>query len=132
MGKRQLVETTLGNISKNPVSQAIRVSADEWLFCSGQLGIDPITKEKVAGGAREETIQVMENIKAVLLEAGTTFESVIKTTVFVTHLNPTEMAAVNEVYQSYFSRPYPSRSLVEVAGLNANCKVEIECIALLS
>lgn len=123
------VQTTRAYVSRNPLSQAVRIKTDEFVFCSGQLPINPLTGKRVEGGPDAEMRQVMENLKAVLEEAGCTFENVIKTTVFVTKLEQAEANEVNAVYRNYFTEPYPARSLVEVAGLNGGCKIEVECIA---
>lgn len=127
----QFFETNRAYVSKNPLSQSLRrVKCDAWFFLSGQLGIDPETKKLVPGGVRKETMRTMENIKAVLEDGGSSMANVVKTTIFTTNLTNEEKADLNEVYESYFSKPYPTRSMVEVAGLAAGAKVEIECLAI--
>lgn len=108
-----------------PYSQAIRTGT--MVICSGQIGIDPKTGNLVEGGIKEQTKQVLENIKSVLEAAGCTLENVVKTTVFLTHMD--DFGAMNEIYGSVFAKPYPARSTVEVAKLPKDAVVEIECIA---
>jgi 2-iminobutanoate/2-iminopropanoate deaminase len=109
-----------------PYSQAIRHGND--IFCSGQVAIDPLTGDmKNTGSIEEETAQVLENLKAVLAAAGANFQSVVKTTIFLTDLNT--FATVNEVYGKYFAASKPARSTIEVKALPKGARVEIECIA---
>ncbi|GHV64057.1 reactive intermediate/imine deaminase [Bacteroidia bacterium] len=108
-----------------PYSQAIK--AGNFVFCSGQLGLDPASGTFVAGGVVEQTEQVFKNIKAVLAEAGLTTANVVKTTVFLADI--ADFAAMNEVYGKHFSEPFPARSAVAVKTLPKNGLVEIEVIA---
>lgn len=108
-----------------PYSQAIRTGT--MVICSGQIGMDAKTGNFVEGGIKEQTVQVLQNIKAVLEGAGCTLENVVKTTVFLQHMDDFE--AMNDVYGSMFAKPYPARSTVEVAKLPKGALVEIECIA---
>lgn len=126
MEHKELVSTNRAFISKNPLSQALRVQATTWIYCSGQLGIDPKTG-KMAEGAEAQAVQVLENLKAVLEEGGSSLDKVVKTTVFLTDL--ADAPLVNAVYRTYFSDPPPARSAVQVAGLGSGAKVEIECVA---
>lgn len=126
MGKKELVVTDKAYISKNPLSQALRVEATSWLFCSGQLGIDPKTGE-LAEGVEAQTIQVLENLKAVLEAGGSSLDKVVKSTVFLADL--ADGPVVNEIYRRYFPDPLPTRSAVQVAGLARGAKIEIECMA---
>jgi 2-iminobutanoate/2-iminopropanoate deaminase len=111
-----------------PYSQAIRMG--EYLFTSGQIALDPKTGEVVPGGIAEQTVRVLENLKAVLVEAGLGLESVIKTTVFLQNMS--DFAAMNAIYATYLAPEGvvpPARSTVQVAGLPKGVLVEIECIA---
>lgn len=109
-----------------PYSQAIQ--ADHLLFCSGQIPLDPQTGNLVSGGIREQTSQVMVNIKAVLDEAGADWMSVVKSTIFLKSMN--DFPAVNEIYATYFAHGSPpARSTVEVSRLPKDVLVEIEVIA---
>jgi 2-iminobutanoate/2-iminopropanoate deaminase len=127
MQPKELVVTPKAYVSKNPLSQALKVKATEWLFCSGQLGIDPQTGE-LKEGAEAQTVQALENLKAVLEEGGSSLAMVVKTTVFLADL--ADGPIVNAVYKGYFSDPPPTRSAVQVAGLARGARVEIECIAI--
>lgn len=124
--KKELVVTDKAYISKNPLSQALRVQATSWLFCSGQLGIDPNTG-KLAEGIEAQIIQVLENLRAVLEAGGSSLDKVVKTTVFLTDL--AEGPVVNKVYRRYFPDLPPTRSAVQVTGLGQGARVEIECLA---
>ncbi len=108
-----------------PYNQAIR--AGDFLFCSGQIPLDPKTGELVAGDVAAQTRRVMENILAVLAAASATFANVAKTTIYLVDMN--DFAAVNDVYGSYFSESPPARSTVAVAALPRRSRVEIEVIA---
>lgn len=108
-----------------PYSQA--VEAGGFLFCSGQIAIDPKTGTVMTGPIEEQAKQVLENIHAVLVEAGLGFQNIVKTTIFLTNMN--DFAAVNEVYSRYFSEQPPARSTVAVAGLPKGVHVEIEVLA---
>ncbi|GLI10249.1 MULTISPECIES: RidA family protein [Paenibacillus] len=110
-----------------PYSQAIKFG--NLLFTSGQIPLNP-EGQIVEGGIAEQTHQVFRNLKAVLEEAGATFESVIKATVFIKDMN--QFAEVNEIYATYFGDHKPARSTVEVARLPKDVFVEIELIAALS
>lgn len=107
-----------------PYSQAIVVNG--FIFTSGQLGMNA---EGILQGetAAEQAEQSIKNLKAILEEAGTSLENVIKTTVFLDDIK--DFASVNEVYGKHFTTPYPARSAVEVANLPKGAKVEIEVIA---
>ena len=126
MAKKELVVTEKAYISKNPLSQALRVQAASWLFCSGQLGIDPKTG-KLAEGAEAQTVQALENLKAVLEAGDSSLDKVVKTTVFLADL--ADGPVVNAVYGRYFPDLPPTRSAVQVAGLARGARVEIECLA---
>ena len=108
-----------------PYSQAI--AANGFLFISGQLPIDPVTGTFAEGGIKELTRQSLENVKAILTQAGLTFADVVKTTVFLADMN--DFAAMNEVYAEYFPAPAPARSAVAVKTLPKGGLVEIEVIA---
>jgi 2-iminobutanoate/2-iminopropanoate deaminase len=110
-----------------PYSQAVKVSASEMLFCSGQIPIDPVSGKMVDGSAAEQTKRVMENLAAILDASGFTLEDVVKTTIYLVDLS--FFAEVNEVYRTYFSETFPARATVQVAALPRNAAVEIELIA---
>jgi 2-iminobutanoate/2-iminopropanoate deaminase len=111
-----------------PYSQAIQVG--DLLFASGQIGLDPATGQIVPGGIVEQTIRALENMKAVLTQAGLDIAHVVKTTVFLKTM--TDFAAMNEIYAKYLAPEGvipPARSTVAVAGLPKDALVEIEFIA---
>jgi 2-iminobutanoate/2-iminopropanoate deaminase len=109
-----------------PYSQAIR--ANGFVFVSGQLAVKPGGKELVPGGVTEQTEQVLANLGAILAEAGSGFDRLVKTTVFLQNLD--DFAAMNEVYARHVGDAPPARSTVEVAKLPSGALVEIEAIAL--
>jgi 2-iminobutanoate/2-iminopropanoate deaminase len=108
-----------------PYSHAVRVG--DLLFCSGQIPLDPATGQLVPGDARAQTERVLETIKAILAHEGLGLDRVVKATVFLTDL--ADFAFMNEVYSRYFTRDFPARSTIQVAGLPRGAKVEIEVIA---
>lgn len=114
-----------------PYSQAIKLTMDSGkiLYTSGQVAIDPKTGNFISGGIKEQTRQVIENLKALLSEAGTELNKVIKTTVFLKDMN--DFAVMNEIYSEYFGDSKPARSTVEVARLPKDALVEIEVIAVI-
>ncbi len=109
-----------------PYSQAIDSGAG-LVFVSGQLPIDPATGVFPEGGIKEQTAQSIRNAKAILEEAGSGLDKVVKTTVFLADM--ADFGAMNEVYSSYFTSPFPARSAVAVKDLPKGALVEIECIA---
>lgn len=124
---RKVVATTKAPAAIGPYVQANVIG--NLVFTSGQLGFDPETGNFVEGGVEEQTHQVFRNLKAVLEEAGTSLDKVIKTTCFLKDMN--DFAKVNAVYASYFEGEFPSRSAVEVARLPKDGLIEIEAIAYL-
>jgi 2-iminobutanoate/2-iminopropanoate deaminase len=111
-----------------PYSQGVRVG--NLIFTAGQIGVDPATQQVVGGGITEQTTRVLENLLAILAEAGSSFSQVVKTTVFLKDMN--DFAAMNAVYGAYFGQvggPLPARTTVEVAQLPKDVLVEIELVA---
>lgn len=108
-----------------PYSQAIKVG--NMVYTSGQLPVDPATGEIISSNIKIQTEQVFKNLKAVLNEAGVDFSNVVKVTVFIKDMN--DFAKINEVYSTYFNKPYPARSCVEVARLPKDVGVEVEAVA---
>jgi 2-iminobutanoate/2-iminopropanoate deaminase len=111
----------------SPYSQAIR--ANGFVFVSGQLSLRPGEKDLTAGGISEQTEQVFANLRAILEEAGSSLDRLVKTTVFLQHLE--DFAGMNEVYARHVGDRPPARSTVEVARLPSGALVEIEAIAAL-
>ena len=110
-----------------PYSQAI--VADGWVFCSGQIPLDPDTMELVGATIDEQTDRALSNLSEVLQAAGSSLQHVVKTTVFLTDMN--DFAAMNKVYEQHFGEHRPARAAVQAAALPKFCNVEIECIARL-
>jgi len=123
--KIKTISTSNAPAAIGPYSQA--VMAGNLLFCSGQIALDPVSGEIVAGDIRRQAEQVMENIAAVLSAAGAGFNDVVKATVFLVDMS--DFGAVNEVYGRYFPEHKPARSTVAVRGLPRGVLLEIEVIA---
>ena len=125
----QAVTTAEAPAPVGPYNQAVQ--ADGWLYCSGQIPLDPATGEMVGGGDVEaETRQVLRNLQAVLSAAGTEAAKVVRTTVYLVDL--ADFQAVNAIYAEMFgSGVSPARACVQVAALPKGSKVEIDCIAWL-
>ena len=111
-----------------PYSQGIVVDG-KFVYTAGQVAIDPATNQLVQGDIKVQTRQVLKNVEAILNAAGTSMNSVVKTTVFLTDFN--DFAAMNEVYAEFFSGSAPARSTVEVSRLPRDMKVEIEAVAVI-
>ncbi len=122
---RKIVATTKAPAAIGPYAQANVIG--DMVFTSGQIPLIPETGIMVEGGIEEQTKQVFANLKAVLEEAGSGLDKVIKTTCFLQDMG--DFAKMNEVYASFFSGDYPSRSAVEVAKLPKGALIEIEAIA---
>lgn len=122
---KQIIRTDKAPAPVGPYSQA--VEAGGFLFCSGQIAINPKTNQVHNGPIQEQAKVVLENIKAVLSEAGLGFQNIVKTTIFLTSMD--DFAAVNEVYATYFTEQPPARSTIAVAGLPKGVNVEIEVLA---
>jgi 2-iminobutanoate/2-iminopropanoate deaminase len=125
--KKEIISTSNAPKAIGPYSQAIRVG--DFVFCAGQTGLDPATMELVAGGVEAQARQVLTNLKYVLEAAGSGFDRVVKTTVFLTDM--ANFAAMNAVYAEFFPENPPARSTIAVAGLPKGGLVEIEAIALI-
>lgn len=103
------------------------VKAGNFLFTSGQIAMKPDTKDLVTGDVEKETVRVLENLKAILEEAGATLNDVVKTTIYVRDME--QFPLINEVYASYFNNKPPARTRVEVSRLPGDVNVEIDLIA---
>lgn len=122
---KQKIETTYAPAAIGPYSQAVQ--KDGLVFVSGQLPIDYRTGEFPSDDIKEQTKQSLENIRAILKEAGYGMDSVLKTVVYLQNME--DFAAMNEVYATYFEEPFPARAAFEVAKLPRGAKVEIEAVA---
>ncbi len=125
MDERRAIHSDRAPAAIGPYSQAMR--AGEWVFLSGQIGLDPATGELVAGGTAAEAARVFANLGAVLDAAGLDFSDVVRVTVYL--LDLAEFAAVNQIYAEHFGEPYPARVTVGVASLPKGARVEIEALA---
>ncbi len=121
----EIITTDKAPAAIGPYSQAIKTGG--LLFCSGQIPLDPVSGEMVTGSIEEETGRVMENLKGVLESAGTGFDRVVKTTIYLTDM--ADFPAVNQVYGGYFPAVKPARATVAVAALPRAARVEIEAVA---
>ncbi len=128
---RDVIQTPLAPAPVGPYNQAIRTSG-VMVFCSGQIALDPTTGKIVGqGDVAQQTVQVMQNLEAVLKAAGAGWTDVVKTTVFLADMN--DFATVNEIYSRYFDEATaPARACVEVARLPKDVQVEVDCIAVVS
>jgi 2-iminobutanoate/2-iminopropanoate deaminase len=125
---KKVINTNNAPAPIGPYSQAI--IAGNLLFVSGQIPINPATGELIMTDIKAETKQVMENIKAILTEAGADFSNIVKTSIFLTDMQ--NFAQVNEVYGNYFTDQFPARETVEVSGLPKGVNVEISVTAIKS
>lgn len=125
---KTVIKTDKAPAPIGPYNQAIL--ANDTLYISGQIGINPATGELVEGGVDEETKQVMKNLEAILEEAGMTFENVVKTSIFLSDIN--DYRTVNGIYAAYLTdnQTAPAREAMEVANLPKLVKVEISMIAV--
>ena len=123
---KKIISTPNAPAAIGPYSQAIE--ANEMIFLSGMLPIDPTTGEFVPGGAGEQTTQIFKNIKALMVAAGLTMDNIVKTTVFLDEMS--DFSAMNEVYAKQFSGTFPARSTIAAKALPKNALVEIEVIAV--
>ena len=124
---KQLITSPTAAPAIGPYSPA--VLAGNLLFLSGQIPLDPTSGQVVDGDIRAQTTRVLENLGALLKAGGGDFSKVVRTTIFLADL--ADFAAVNEIYATYFSAPYPARATVQVARLPRDVKVEIDAIAVL-
>jgi len=122
---RKTVQTEKAPAAIGPYSQAVLTRG--FLFCSGQIPIDPATGKMVEGGIEIQTERVLRNLAAVLEEGGTSLQSVVKTTVYLVDLS--DFPAMNGVYGTFFTENPPARATIEAAKLPAGALVEIDAVA---
>src|SRR5437660_7628535 len=123
---KKIISTSEAPAAIGPCSLSVR--SGRFLFCSGQIPLDPNSGQIVPGDIAAQTRRVLDNIAAVLNAERLTFDNVIKTTIFLTDL--ADFQAVNEIYGSYFKQAPPARSTVQVSALPKGAKVEIEVVAV--
>jgi len=122
---KQIIKPAKSAPAVGPYNHAVRVG--DFLFCAGQIPIDPGTGNLVSGDIKIQTERVLLNVKAILEDQGLNFTNVVKSTVFLTNL--ADFAGMNEVYAKYFTSDFPARSTIQVAALPKSANVEIEVIA---
>jgi reactive intermediate/imine deaminase len=124
---KQIIATPNAPAAIGVYSQAVRVGNTIWV--SGQIPLDPKTKDLVKGDVEAQVRQVFDNLKAIVVAAGATLDDVVKATVFLVDLS--HFALVNKIMAEYFREPYPARAAVGVAALPRGAQVEVECIVAL-
>lgn len=122
MSNKNIISTPAAPAAIGPYSQAVQIGS--FVFCSGQIPLDPTTMEIVSGGIEAQAVQVLENMRAVATAAGAQLQDTVKLTIFLTDL--ADFGIVNETMKRYFSAPYPARSTVQVAALPKGANIEIE------
>jgi 2-iminobutanoate/2-iminopropanoate deaminase len=122
---KKIISTSEAPGAIGPYSQAVR--SGKFLFCSGQIPLDPKTGKLITGDIAAQTRRVLDNIAAILKAEGLAFDHIVKTTVFLTDLG--DFQTVNEIYGSYFRQEPPARSTVQVSALPKGANIEIEVIA---
>ena len=130
MSSKQVIKTSNAPDPVGPYNQAIK--AGNFIYCSGQIAIDPVLNEITClGDIEKETTQVLKNLTAVLNAGGAKIEDVIKTTIYLTNLN--NFKVVNKIYSEFFNvESPPARACIEVSALPKGVLIEIECIAFLN
>ena len=122
MSDKKIISTPSAPAAIGPYSQAVKVGS--FVFCSGQIPLDPETMEIVSGGIEAQAVRVLENMLAVATAAGAQLQDAVKLTIFLTDL--ADFGIVNETMKRYFSAPYPARSTVQVTALPKGANIEIE------
>ncbi|MFH0895480.1 MAG: Rid family detoxifying hydrolase [Bacteroidota bacterium] len=125
---KKIIHTQAAPVPLGPYSQAVK--AGDFLFVSGQVGINPAVGKIDAENIQDETKQVFKNIEAILKEAGMELSDIIKATIFVTDLG--DFSAVNEVYATFFKKDFPARETAQACKLPAGAKLEISVVAFKS
>ena len=126
--QRTIIHTSAAPAAIGTYSQGVRVGDTVWV--SGQIPLDPATKQLVEGDIEAQIRRVFENLKAIAVAAGGTLDNAVKVTIFLTDL--AHFAKVNELMAQYFVEPYPARAAVGVAQLPRGAQVEIECVLQLN
>lgn len=126
MAAKEIIATDRAPAAIGPYSQAVR--AGGLVFLSGQIPLDPATGQMVDGDIEAQTRQVMKNLEAVLIAAGTSFDKVVRATIYLTDLG--DFAKVNAIYGERFAKDPPARATVQVAALPRGSRVEIDLVAI--
>ena len=124
---KQIISTELAPAAIGPYSQAVRVGNTIWV--SGQIPLDPATKELVQGDMEVQVRRAFDNLKAIVVASGASLDNVVKANIFMLDLS--HFALVNKIMAEYFREPYPARAAVGVAALPRGAQVEVECIVAL-
>ena len=124
---KEIIKTDKAPVPIAPYSQGIK--ANGFLFVSGQIGLNPITRKLVEGGMQAEAVQIMENIRAILKAGGAGMEDVVSTTIYLKNID--DFQKMNEIYGKYFTGNFPTRSTVGVSSLAGGASIEITVTALL-
>lgn len=122
MTNKKIISTAAAPAAIGPYSQAVQVGS--FVFCSGQIPLDPTTMEIVSGGIEAQVVRVLDNMRAVAEAAGAQLQDAVKLTIFLTDLG--DFGIVNETMKRYFDAPYPARSTVQVSALPKGANIEIE------
>lgn len=124
---KEIVKTNKAPVPIAPYSQGVK--ANGMLYVAGQIGLNPESRKLVEGGVEAETIQIMENIKAIVEAAGAKLEDIVNTTIYIKDIN--NFAKVNELYGKYFTGNFPARTTIGVANLPGGANIEIAVIVVL-
>ena len=124
---KHIISTPDAPAAIGPYSQAVRVGNTLWV--SGQIPLDPVTKDMVTGDIEAQIRRVFDNAKAIVLAAGATFDDVVKVNLYL--LDLANFALVNKIMADYFREPYPARAAIGAASLPRGAQVEMECIVAL-
>jgi reactive intermediate/imine deaminase len=124
---KHIISTPDAPAAIGPYSQAVRVGNTIWV--SGQIPLDPVTKDMVTGDIEAQIRRVFDNAKAIVLAAGATFDDVVKVNIYL--LDLANFALVNKIMAEYFREPYPARAAIGAASLPRGAQVEMECIVAL-
>jgi 2-iminobutanoate/2-iminopropanoate deaminase len=125
MPKKTIIKPANSPAAVGPYNHAVRVG--DLLFCAGQIPIDPLNGNLIAGDIKAQTERVLQNVKAILDDQGLTFANVVKSTVFMVNLG--DFGGMNEIYAKFFTSDFPARSTIQVAALPKGASVEIEVVA---
>ncbi|CAH2285650.1 ribonuclease UK114 [Pelobates cultripes] len=124
---RRIITTSKAPGAIGPYSQAVVV--DKTMYVSGQIGMDPLSGQVVAGGVKPEAKQALVNMGEILRAAGCDYSNVVKTTVLLADMN--DFNDVNEIYKQFFQKNFPARAAYQVAALPRGARIEIEAVAVL-
>jgi len=128
MSPRRALRTDQAPAAIGPYSQGIVDEETGLVFCAGQIGLDPARGELVPGGVESECRRALENVRAVLAAAGCDFSAVVRVTLYLADM--ADFAAVNAIYATYMTEPYPARATVQASGLPKGARLELEVTAL--